>query len=341
MASSGPSPESSAAGVLIELSAAIVAISDDAPKILLVGGDASDPRPGLPCGPFDPAGHRTLEEGLRTWVVQQTGLRLGYVEQLYTFGDRFRDPQERAGGPRPVSVGYLALVNPAGSSGESQMTGGWIDWYRSFPWEDWRAGTPAILNQPIAPRLAAWAEDAASKGERQQRRERMELTFAFGETPWDNERVLERYELLYEAGLVAETTRDGLMPTAAKSDSGGLNSGTSLIKDHRRILATAMGRLRAKIKYRPVIFELMPPAFTLLQLQRAVEALAGGRLHKQNFRRLVAHEGLVEPTGHISGQTGGRPAELFRFRRGVVLERPAPGVRLPVRMDGAHGRNRK
>jgi hypothetical protein len=82
-----------------------------------------------------------------------------------------------------------------------------------------------------------------------------------------------------------------------------------------------------------VIFELMPPAFTLLQLQRAVEALAGGRLHKQNFRRLVAHEGLVEPTGQISSQTGGRPAELFRFRRGVILERPAPGVRLPVRVN--------
>ena len=106
-----------------------------------------------------------------------------------------------------------------------------------------------------------------------------------------------------------------------------MTSGAALIKDHRRILATAMGRLRAKIKYRPVIFELMAPTFTLLHLQRAVEALSGGRLHKQNFRRLVAHEGLVEPTGQISDQTGGRPAELFRFRREVVHERQAPGVR--------------
>ena len=109
------------------------------------------------------------------------------------------------------------------------------------------------------------------------------------------------------------------------------------MKDHRRILATAMGRLRAKIKYRPVIFELMAPTFTLLQLQRAVEALSGGRLHKQNFRRLVAHEGLVEPTGHISSQTGGRPAELFRFRREVVHERPAPGVRVAVQVSKRAG----
>ncbi|MEQ9447509.1 MAG: hypothetical protein RLN70_01220, partial [Rhodospirillaceae bacterium] len=72
-------------------------------------------------------------------------------------------------------------------------------------------------------------------------------------------------------------------------------------------------------------------------LQRAVEALSGGRLHKQNFRRLVAHEGLVEPTGQISSQTGGRPAELFRFRREVVHERRAPGVRVPMRVSKRAG----
>ena len=89
--------------------------------------------------------------------------------------------------------------------------------------------------------------------------------------------------------------------------------------DHRRILATAIGRLRGKIKYRPVVFELMPPAFTLLQVQRTVEALSGVRLHKQNFRRLVAQQGLVEETGGISAGTGGRPARLVRFRPEVVL----------------------
>jgi hypothetical protein len=99
--------------------------------------------------------------------------------------------------------------------------------------------------------------------------------------------------------------------------------------DHRRILATAIGRLRGKIKYRPVIFELMPASFTLLDLQRTVEALSGVRLHKQNFRRLVEIQGLVEETGEITTETGGRPARLVRFRREVLIERPAPGVRLP------------
>ena len=98
--------------------------------------------------------------------------------------------------------------------------------------------------------------------------------------------------------------------------------------DHRRILATALGRLRGKLKYRPVVFELLPPTFTLLQLQRVVEALAGVRLHKQNFRRLVEGGGLVEPTGEHRFRTGGRPARLYRFRRDVLLERLAPGVRI-------------
>ena len=326
------SDQSNAVGVRIELAAAIVALADEAPQILLLrpadakGTDGQ--RLGLPCGPFDPAGHRTLEEGLRTWVREQTALHLGYVEQLYTFGDRFRDPTERVGGPRPVSVGYLALVRQTlvKNAGRNPGEAAWGDWYRYFPWEDWREGAPPMLDALVAPGLEAWTSAAADKGERQRRRERVNLAFGFNGA-WDNERVLDRYELLYEAGLVFEAAFDRALDAGAP-----IKSGAALIKDHRRILATAMGRLRAKIKYRPVVFEVMPPTFTLLQLQRAVEALSGGRLHKQNFRRLVAHEGLVEPTGQVSSTTGGRPAELFRFRREVVHERPAPGVRVPVRV---------
>src|SRR5262245_20498539 len=101
--------------------------------------------------------------------------------------------------------------------------------------------------------------------------------------------------------------------------------------DHRRILATAIARLRGKLKYRPVVFELMAQEFTLTELQRTVEAISGRRLHKQNFRRLVETAALVEPTGETSTATGGRPAALFRFRHEVVQERPAPGLRLGAR----------
>jgi hypothetical protein len=141
-------------------------------------------------------------------------------------------------------------------------------------------------------------------------------------------RVLERYELLYESGLASEAGRDlGGAPGAA---AAGAPLGVPMALDHRRLMATALGRLRGKLKYRPVVFELLPTAFTLLRLQRVVEALAGARLHKQNFRRLVEKDGLVEGTGVVEPGAVGRPAELFRFRREVLRERRAPGVGLPA-----------
>ena len=110
--------------------------------------------------------------------------------------------------------------------------------------------------------------------------------------------------------------------------------------DHRRILATGIARLRAKIKYRPVVFELLAPEFTLLQLQRSVEALAGRLLHKPNFRRLIELQELVEDTGAMATATGGRPAKLYRFRRGVLAEREVAGTKLPLAGDEPPWRTR-
>jgi hypothetical protein len=282
-----------------------------------------DPRylDALPSGPFDASEDRTLEAALRRWVAEQAQLDLGYVEQLYTFGDRFRTHGERAGGPRTISIGYLALTRfpkslPAPLSA-------WGEWYDYFPWEDRRAGAPALLESQLVPALERWIA-AASAEEQRSRRERFDI--AFGRAAgWDDELVLARYELLYEARLVAEAVgEDG----PGRPDAG---FGRPMEADHRRILATAIGRLRGKIKYRPVVFELLPPAFTLLELQRNVEALAGLRLHTANFRRLIENGRLVEPTGKFRTSTRGRPAEEFRFRREVALERPAPGVLQPSR----------
>jgi hypothetical protein len=72
----------------------------------------------------------------------------------------------------------------------------------------------------------------------------------------------------------------------------------------------------------------MAAEFTLTELQTTVEAISGRHLHKQNFRRLVETGAMVEPTGETSTATGGRPAALFRFRREVIQERPAPGLRV-------------
>jgi len=315
----------------IGLTAAIVAVEADTPFILVAGDAGSGEKlPGLPFGPFDPLTHRTFEIGLRAWVKAQTGLTVGYVEQLYTFGDRGRHARPRDAGPHMVSVGYLALTRVPGNAAALRAAGaGFEPWYKFFPWEDWRDGRPAILDKAIVPPLEQWAraagrEDAARLGGG--RRARLRLCFGVGGSPWDEEKVLDRYELLYEAGLVEEARRDGREAALARGKLPAL--GEPMRFDHRRILATAIARLRAKLKYRPVVFELMSPEFTLTELQRTVEAISGRHLHKQNFRRLVETGALVEPTGETTTATGGRPAAMFRFRHEVMQERPAPGLRL-------------
>jgi hypothetical protein len=307
------------------LNAAIVMVRDQQPHILVARPGTAGPGTwdALPFGPFAPRAHRTLEIGLREWVKRQTGIELGYVEQLYTFGDRGRHAEP--GGAHTLSVGYLALSRGAT---EEMMGAHWSPWYAYFPWEDWRDGKPEILTEEIEPRLKEWAERPPRPNESARalrRPERLKIGFGMG-GGWDEEKVLERYELLYESGLVDEAKRDGRSAASQWDETPEL--GRPMALDHRRILATAMGRLRGKLKYRPLVFELLPPEFTLYDLQKTVEAISGTLLHKQNFRRLVEKGGLVEPTGNVSTETGGRPARLYRFRREVVLERPAPGLRV-------------
>lgn len=336
----------------IGLNAAIVTVEGDDPLALVVGQPAGD---ALPFGPFDPIRHRTLEIGLRAWVAAQTALQVGYVEQLYTFGDRGRLARAGDEGPHVVSVGYLALTrfSPAAAAALAASAAAFRPWYGFFPWEDWRGGRPPMIDAAILPALRTWAArggpsprparpralEAADLSETEVlevhsgigalgRAERLRLFFGEDGAPWDEEKVLERYELLYEAGLVAEARRDGREPPPGDAPPP---LGQAMLFDHRRILATAISRLRAKLKYRPVVFELMPETFTLTELQRTVEAISGRHLHKQNFRRLVEQGALVEPTGETTSQTGGRPAQLFRFRREVLQERPAPGLRVGSR----------
>jgi hypothetical protein len=308
--------------VVIGLSAVVAAVRDGQAVVLTVRppGQAA----GLPFGPFDPEGDRTFELALRAFVTAQTRFDLGYVEQLYTFGDKGRDAPLAdlgQGAARIISVGYLGLTPHAVDTHAPDSA--WADWLRFFPWEDWREGRPAALIA-IEPALRQWA------AARPNRLARIRLPFALDGAPWNEERVLERYELLYEAGLAPEAARDrGERPNPSLATLGPA-LGEPMISDHRRILATALSRLRGKLKYRPVIFEVMPDEFTLSALQRAVEAVAGVPLHKQNFRRALERAELVEGLGRLDQETGGRPAELFRFRREILGARPVSGLSLPL-----------
>ncbi|MCD2172519.1 NUDIX hydrolase [Rhizobium sp. C4] len=289
-----------------ELIAVLTAVTNDEPRVMTVSkGEA------LPSGPFE-VEHRSLQAGLREWVNEQTGHPLGYLEQLYTFADRDRSPKDKA--QRTISISYLGLVREQAAPGAGAP--GWHGWYEYFPWEDHREGRPDAL-AGISEALNAWA--AADPTRRDNRQKRIDLCLGLNGAPWNEELALQRYELMFEAGLVAEA---GAEP--------GADAGRSMFADHRRILATAITRLRAKIKYRPVVFELMPANFTLSHLQHTVEALAGLALHKPNFRRLIDQQELIEETGEVSSETGGRPAKLYRYRRAILEEHALSSTRLPL-----------
>jgi hypothetical protein len=281
-------------------------VREDTPHVFTF---ATGGRPRLPSGPFAPALDRTLELAARRVLSDQAGLHEGYLEQLYTFGDRHRDPREVSGGPRFVSVGYLALTG-MDEVDAGELNGAWRDWYRFFPWEDARSGRPEILDDAIVPLLRRWTAAARDDAGRAFR---ARVAFGLDGAPWNDEAVLERYECLYELSTSPETA----------NAIGTLGDPMDL--DHRRILATAIGRLRGKIKYRPVVFELIGETFTLSELQSTVEALAGMHVHTPNFRRLVAESGIVERTGQHR-RTSGRPAETYRFRPDILAERPDPGI---------------
>ncbi len=300
--------------VEVDLVVAVLAMLDDQPVVLLertppgaAPAEAPSPSVRLPACHFEPSRHETLDTAVRQGVLAGYSSEATHLEQLASHCTETRRDRNRSSA---LSIGYLALVRADRLAHVPRS--GWLKLYDMLPWEDWRHGRPAIVGDVIIPGLARWLEttNIAADGGSEASLARVRIAFGLDDSSWDDERVVERLEILEAAGLIARVSPLAVEPT------------------HRRIVAAALGRLRARIRHRPVVFDMLPTQFTLFELQRAVEAILGPHLHKQNFRRLVEGMGLVEPTGDVRSHTGGRPARLFRFRSAVMLERTAPGVRI-------------
>ena len=317
-----------------EVVAVLITITDNTAQVLTV-----DQGKLLPNGPLMPL-HRSLQAGVRQWVEEQTQQPLGYLEQLYTFVDTNRRNED---GHALVYVSYLGLVQEQQAK-QAQSQASWQDWYDYFPWENHLTGTPDIITNLILPALYMWADSAEDEAIRQRRHKRIGLCWGVSQTSeshknganaseadtidWVAEHVLLRYEMLYEADLVPESPNYHPNRLAANWSQ---QIGLPMYYDHRRVIATAISRLRAKIEYRPLIFGLMPDSFTLSHLQQSVEALSGMRLHKQNFRRLLESQNLVMPTGESSSAQRGRPAKLYRFCHDIELQSLLMDSKLPKR----------
>jgi 8-oxo-dGTP diphosphatase len=150
----------------------------------------------------------------------------------------------------------------------------------------------------------------------------LEQLYTFGEPDRDPRRrvITVAYFALVGADKL-HVPGEGLQAASDAADVGWFSTYSlpPLAFDHAQILRYAITRLRYKLEYTAVGFQLLRERFTLRELQEAYETVLGENLDKGNFRSKLRKTGVVEPTDGYQ-ETGGRPARLYRFRDDAVAE---------------------
>lgn len=152
----------------------------------------------------------------------------------------------------------------------------------------------------------------------------LEQLYTFGEVNRDPRgRVISvaYYALVALAGRAIKADTD-----AAQAAWFAIHDVPRLAFDHERILEAAVQRLRGKVRYMPIGFELLPPRFTLTQLQHLYEVILDRDFDKRNFRKKVLALGVVEDTGEIQQDVSHRAARLFRFNEAAYRKLLKKGI---------------
>ena len=314
----------------IDLVATILSVSRGEPQIL-VAYDEVDGRTRwrLPTVRFSADDEDCLSKAVRDGIYEQTGIRLGYVDQLSTdLVAKSNHDGTSHGGARRLNISYVALSGEK-SNPHGLMRGRhtWMPLYAIFPWEDFRSGRPLIIRNVIEPHLDKWSGSMPEAED--SRRNNVRVCFGTCQGGWDEEKVGERLTLLLGADGLQDLLREHQHVRRAVARDDAAVRPADYDERHLRYVADALSHMRTRIKVKPLVFEMVPERFTLYELQQTVEAILGPPLHKQNFRRIVEQQRLVEETGGTTSETGGRPARLFRFRREILDERAAGGTKLP------------
>jgi len=165
--------------------------------------------------------NESLEEGVKRELMEETGISVNYLEQLYTFGEPGRDPRQRI-----VSVAYFGLV-------------------KASLYQQLKASTDA--------ENAKW--------------------FSIKKLP-------------------------------------------SLAFDHKEILTVAIDRLRTKVRYQPIGFELLDKKFPFSDLEKLYTALLDREINRRNFSKKILSFGFLEETGELSkSESKGRPSKMYQFNQ--------------------------
>jgi len=165
--------------------------------------------------------NESLEEAVQRELLEETGIKVNYLEQLYSFGEPKRDPRQRI-----ISIAYFALV-------------------KSGLFQQLKASTDA--------EEAQW--------------------FSINKLP-------------------------------------------ALAFDHKQILQVAIERVRAKIRYQPIGFELLDKKFPFADLEKLYIALLDRAIDRRNFTKKILSLGLLEDTGELAALSGaGRPSKIYQFNK--------------------------
>ncbi len=157
----------------------------------------------------------------------------------------------------------------------------------------------------------------------------LEQLYTFGDPDRDPRTrvVTVAYYALVDSGKLAavgdhESVTLATLDVPWKGETGGRVSVTDdsgkrlkLAFDHADVMGLVVQRLRGKLDYAPIGFELLPRKFTLRQLQEIHETILGRSLNKDSFRRRMLATGLITASGEMEKNVGHRPAELYRFKR--------------------------
>ena len=165
--------------------------------------------------------NESLEEAVKRELLEETGIKVSFLEQLYSFGEPKRDPRQRI-----ISIAYFALV-------------------KSVLFQQLKASTDA--------EEAQW--------------------FSINKLP-------------------------------------------PLAFDHKKILQTAIERVRAKIRYQPIGFELLDKKFPFADLEKLYASLLDRNIDRRNFTKKILSFGLLEDTGELAALSGaGRPSKIYQFNK--------------------------
>lgn len=209
-----------------------------------------------------------------------------------------------------------------------QLSGSdWWPLYSLFPWEDWRKGAPTALIQTLLPEIYRWC--GFSTGRQAEKCTRVARLFADDDGPFQPELLMERYDMLYGAGLLPEALRDRSGAGVSVRNRHVHIFGQTMMGDDRQMLARAVSAFRRELRVRPLPYWLISGRFSLGALQRTTEALLGLPLHTQNFRRDIMRLNLLDDTGRQETRNTRRPARLYAWRDGLDARNSVVGMPCP------------